>query len=111
MSNKIFYTPIFIKKAKDLKKKHPSLSEDLEKLQEQLINNPKQGADLGGGLFKVRLAIKSKGKGKSGGYRIITYLVSQTDETIFINMLTLYDKSEENTINKQFLLKLIKEFF
>jgi len=54
MSNKIFYTPIFIKKAKDLKKKHPSLSEYLEKLQEQLINNPKQGADLGGGLFKVR---------------------------------------------------------
>jgi len=57
------------------------------------------------------LSIKSKGKGKSGGYRIITYLVSQADENIFINMLTLYDKSEESTINKQFLLKLIKELF
>lgn len=64
MSIKIFYTPLFIKKAKDLKKKHPSLLEDLETLQEQLINNPRQGTDLGSGLYKIRLAVKSKGKVK-----------------------------------------------
>ncbi|WP_184546092.1 type II toxin-antitoxin system RelE/ParE family toxin [Mucilaginibacter sp. FT3.2] len=111
MPNKVFYTPVFIKKAKDLKKKHSSLLEDLKIFQELLINDPKQGVALGGGLYKVRLAIKSKGKGKSGGYRIITYLVSESNEDVLINMLTLYDKSEESTINKQFLLKLIREHF
>jgi len=111
MANKIIYSSIFIRKAKDLKKRHSSLTSDLETLEKSLIDNPKQGSDLGGGLHKVRLAIKSKGKGKSGGYRIITYLVSQSDENISINMLTIYDKSEESSINKQYLLKLLKELF
>jgi hypothetical protein len=111
MANFVIYTPFFIKKAKNLKKKHPSLTDDLEKLEESLIDNPRQGADLGGGLYKVRLAIKSKGKGKSGGYRIITYLVVQSKETINVNMLTLYDKSEESSIDKEFLKKLLEELF
>jgi len=109
MPNKIIYSSRFIHKAKNLKKKHASLSSDLEILETQLLHEPKQGDDLGGGLFKVRLAIKSKGKGKSGGYRIITYLVTEADDSILINMLTLYDKSEESSINKQLLLKFVKE--
>ena len=111
MANKIIYTSIFVRKAKDLKKKHASLISDLDALEKSLIDNPKQGADLGGGLYKVRIAIKSKGKGKSGGYRVITYLVNQSAESTIINMLTLYDKSEESSINKQYLLKLLKELF
>jgi hypothetical protein len=109
MSNKVFYSSRFINKAKDLKKKHTSLQTDLEALEESLIENPKQGNNLGGGLYKVRLSVKSKGKGKSGGYRIITYLVTESEESIIINMLTLYDKSEESSINKQSLLKFIKD--
>ena len=85
MVNEVIYTPDFIKKAKGLKKKHPSLTDDLEELEKSLIINPKQGDDLGGGLYKVRLAIKSKGKGKSGGYRIITYLVNKTGDRFVIN--------------------------
>jgi hypothetical protein len=65
MANKIIYSSIFIRKAKDLKKKHASLTSDLEVLEESLIDNPKQGVDLGGSLYKVRIAIKSKGKGKA----------------------------------------------
>jgi len=111
MANEIVYSAIFVRKAKDLKKKHASLNSDLDRLEKSLIDNPKQGLDLGGGLYKVRLAIKSKGKGKSGGYRIITYLVNQSNENTIINMLTLYDKSEESSISKQYLLKLLKELF
>ena|SRR5258708_25618584 len=111
MANKIIYSSIFVRKAKDLKKKHTSLISDLDALEKSLIDNPKQGADLGGGLYKVRIAIKSKGKGKSSGYRVITYLVNQSTESTIINMLTLYDKSEESSINKQYLLKLLKELF
>ncbi|HVW15868.1 MAG TPA: type II toxin-antitoxin system RelE/ParE family toxin [Mucilaginibacter sp.] len=111
MANQVIYTSVFIRKVKDLKKKHFSLINDLEKLAESLIQNPRQGVDLGGGLFKIRLAVKSKGKGKSGGYRVITYLVDQSNDNTFINMLILYDKSEESSINKEYLLKLIKELF
>ncbi|HAL82923.1 MAG TPA: addiction module toxin RelE [Mucilaginibacter sp.] len=111
MANEIIYSAVFIRRAKDLKKKHASLTSDLDILEKSLIDNPKQGDDLGGGLYKVRLAIKSKGKGKSGGYRIITYLVNQSTENTTVNMLTLYDKSEESNIGKQYLLKLLKELF
>jgi len=111
MANEVFYSSIFIRKAKVLKKKHASLTSDLDALEKGLIDNPRRGDDLGGGLYKVRLGIKSKGKGKSGGYRVITYLVHQSEDKTLINMLTLYDKGEESTMNKQYLLKLAKELF
>ena len=72
MDNKIIYSSIFVRKAKTLKKKHTSFTADLAALEKSLIDNPKQGDDLGAGLYKVRLGIKSRGKGKSGGYRVIT---------------------------------------
>jgi len=97
------YAPIFIKKAKQLKKKHQSLLNDLSNLESELRENPKMGSDLGNGIFKIRLAIKSKGKGKSGGYRVITYL--QTEN--LINMIYIYDKSEEATIGKKDIQKII----
>ncbi|RZL31156.1 MAG: hypothetical protein EOO96_16645 [Pedobacter sp.] len=100
---KIIYSPIFIKKAKQLKKKHLSLVSDLTQLESILIANPKTGTNLGNGIFKIRLAIKSKGKGKSGGYRVITYL--QTEDEI--TMIYIYDKSEEATISKQDIQKII----
>lgn len=111
MAGKVIYSAVFIRKAKDLKKKHTSLTTDLEILEKSLIDNPKQGVDLGGGLYKVRLAIKSKGKGKSGGYRVITYLVNQSNENTVINFVTLYDKSEDGSINKLYLLKLVRKLF
>jgi hypothetical protein len=111
MANKVIYSPVFIRKAKELKKKHQSLTSDLEALENQLVDNPRSGVDIGGGLFKIRLAVKSKGKGKSGGYRVITYLINESVDSTTINMVTLYDKSEESSINKQYLLKLIKELF
>ena len=100
---KIIYSPIFIKKAKQLKKKHLSLVNDLAQLELTLTNNPKTGTDLGNGIFKIRLAVKSKGKGKSGGYRVITYL--QTQEEIM--MIYIYDKSEEATISKKDIQQII----
>jgi mRNA-degrading endonuclease RelE of RelBE toxin-antitoxin system len=111
MANQIIYSKIFIRKAKELKKRHPSLVTDLEELEKNLLENPKQGGDLGAGLHKVRLAVKSKGKGKSGGYRVITFLIQQSDADITINMLTIYDKADESSIDKKFLITLAKELF
>lgn len=108
MANEVLYSDVFIKKAKVYKKKYLSLVEDLYELEEKLLENPQQGTDLGAGLYKIRLAVKSKGKGKSGGFRIITYLVSNMQDSVVINMLTLYDKSEESNIDKKELQKIIK---
>lgn len=96
------YSSIFVKKAKQLKKKHPSLVTDLQKLEIDLSINHKLGTDLGNGIFKIRLAVKSKGKGKSGGYRVITYHQIENQ----INMIYIYDKSEEVSISKKDILKL-----
>jgi hypothetical protein len=108
MANQIIYSAIFIKKAKNYKKKFDSLVEDLRELEKSLMHNPEQGNNLGAGLYKIRLAVKSKGKGKSGGFRIITYLVSQKQDNFIINMLTIYDKSEESSIDKKVLQQIIK---
>ena len=70
MNNKVVYSSFFIRKAKTLKKKHSSLIDDLEVLEKSLIKNPHQGTNLGGGLYKVRLAITSKGKVKVGGIEL-----------------------------------------
>ena len=108
MANSIIYSTIFINKTKVYKKKHSSIVDELRELEASLLKNPQQGNNLGAGLFKVRLAVKSKGKGKSGGYRIITYLVSNHEDAVVINMLTIYDKSEESNIDKKALLKILK---
>lgn len=75
MANSISYTPIFEKYYKRYSKKYRSLPDDLLQLEKQLIQNPTLGVSLGDGLFKIRLAVKSKNKGKSGGFRVITYLI------------------------------------
>jgi hypothetical protein len=82
----------------------------MQELTQQLPNEPTLGTSLGDGLFKIRLAVKSKNKGKSGGFRVITYLISKKgkDETV-INLLIIYDKSEVQDLTKNELLALCKE--
>jgi len=73
MSYNVLFIPLFNKQAKKLAKKYPSLKKDLAELIDCLIDNPLQGKSLGNNFYKIRLAIASKGKGKSCGARIITY--------------------------------------
>ena len=96
----------FKKEAKRLLKKFPSLKSELTNLATILSENPKFGTPLGNDTFKIRIAIKSKGKGKSGGARIITYLITENKE---IYLLTMYDKSEFNSIEERTLKTIIKE--
>ena len=73
-----------------------------------LPNEPLQGTDLGGGTRKVRMAIASKGKGKSGGARVITFNVFQhEDDSIEITLLTIYDKGEISSVTDQFIKWLV----
>ncbi len=105
MSYKILSIPLFDKQAKRLAKKYPSLKKELTGLLENLADNPQQGTALGNSFYKIRLAIASKGKGKSGGARIITY-VKVTATTVFLT--SIYDKTEENTITDKELQQIFK---
>ncbi len=111
MANRVIPTPLFEIKFKRFSKKFPSLEVEIQDLEEDLIQNPKLGISLGSNLYKVRLAAKDKGKGKSGGFRIITYLIFETDESTEIYLITLFDKSEESSINKSDLVKIVRHLF
>lgn len=104
MSFKIYPTSRFKKEAKRLTKKYPSLRAELIDLNKELLLNPFLGTPLGHQAYKIRIAIKSKGKGKSGGARIITYAISNTKE---LYLLTLYDKSEMSTLDDKELRRII----
>jgi len=86
------------------------LPDDLANLEQELIKNPNLGIDLGNNFRKVRMAIKTKNKGKSGGARIITYslVVSIIDELIVL--VTIYDKGEEQSISDAKIKQIIKNF-
>ena len=96
---RILYSKVFIKNAKRRSKKYRSFLQDLEDFCNALSANPDMGTDLGNGVRKIRMAVKSKGKGKSGGARIITFnvIVDATDTKIIL--LSVYDKSEKETIS------------
>ena len=80
MSFKVIPTPTFAKSLKALAKRHRSLKEDVKAFVAELERNPLQGVELTAGIRKIRLAIKSKGAGKSGGASVITYNVLVTEE-------------------------------
>ena len=97
----------FQKEIKHLSKKYPSLRNDFEIFLNQLSKNPFQGISLGKNFYKVRFAISSKGKGKSGGARVITYL-RVVAETIIL--ISIYDKSEKSTISEKEIKERLKRF-
>ena len=111
MSNSIVPVSSFVSAFKRFYKKFPSLKNDFLLLEKKLLENPKQGESLGSNLYKIRLANKDKVKGKSAGYRIITYLVEENELETIIYVLKIYDKSEENTVDKKVLQKLVKSIF
>jgi mRNA-degrading endonuclease RelE of RelBE toxin-antitoxin system len=100
----------FKKSFKRLFKKYRSLTFDYEEFEKELRENPKTGDDLGGGYRKVRMAIESKNKGKSGGARIITYeLCVKTIDDIII-LVDIYDKSERETMPEGEYKAILQEF-
>jgi hypothetical protein len=105
MSYNVKSIAVFEKQAKRLIKKYTSLKKELLKLINELKENPEHGTAVGKNCFKIRIAIASKGKGKSGGARIITNFVI-TDNTVYL--LSIYDKSEKENITDKELEELLK---
>lgn len=105
MNYNVIATEPFERKLKKLAKKYKSLKIDLAVVFEQLAEQPTLGTPLGKECFKVRIAISSKGKGKSGGARLITY-VRLFKETVFL--LDIYEKTDRTGISDKEIKLLIE---
>jgi mRNA-degrading endonuclease RelE of RelBE toxin-antitoxin system len=105
MNYKVISIPFFDRQFKRLAKKFPSLKGDFQELVNSLVEDPIQGESIGKGSYKIRLSITSKGKGKSGGARVITYVLIQSEA---VYLLSIYDKSEQSSISNDELKSLIK---
>jgi mRNA-degrading endonuclease RelE of RelBE toxin-antitoxin system len=105
MSYRVRTIPNFDKALKRLAKKYPSLKVEFIALLDSLEKEPEQGTPIGNHCFKIRLSIASKGKGKSGGARVIIHVVV-TDKIVFL--LDIYDKSEQANISEKELAELLK---
>ena len=108
MNCKITYTPDFAKALKKLSKRYRSIKQDYSQLLKDLHSNPLMGVDLGHHLRKVRMSITSKGRGKSGGARVITYIVILTQIETEIKLITIYDKSDKENISDAELLEILR---
>lgn len=97
---------VFERQAKRLIKKYASLRNELLELVFQLKENPVQGNSIGNNCYKIRLAIASKGKGKSGGARVIINIVIAESS---VYLLTIYDKSEKENLSAIELQELLKD--
>ena len=105
MSYSILPTSRFEKELKRLVKKFPSLKMEFKELIDELSINPESGTSLGSNCYKIRVAIQSKRKGKSGGARAITYVYVNT-ETLYL--LSIYDKSEKESLKPNELKVMIE---
>lgn len=105
MSFEVSTTAEFESQAKVLNKRHRSFKSDLKKLILSLTDNPLQGVELSPGIRKIRMAITSKGCGKSGGARVITYTVITAEMEGRVYLMNVYDKSDYSSVK----LSVIKD--
>jgi len=106
MSYSIELTDNFKKEAKRLVKKYPSLKSELDHLFKELSATPTLGISLGNNIYKIRIAIASKGRGKSGGGRVMSF-VKVVDNVVLL--FSIYDKSEKDSISDNEIKALIEK--
>lgn len=99
----------FAKEAKRLAKKYPSFKQDYKDFLESIKNNPLQGDEITKNIRKIRMAIKAKGKGKSGGARVITFNILTDIENGHVVFLLLYDKEDASTVKVNVVKQLVRD--
>ncbi len=90
---------------KRLKKKHKSLDADFEALLMSLQDNPRQGVEIHDDIWKIRMNISSKGRGKSGGARVIIRVRIVQDE---LQLIYIYDKADFENVSDAYLRDILK---
>ena len=107
MNVKLIPSEEFLRRLKHLAKKYKSIGDDYQALKESLLENPFQGTDLGHGVHKVRMPIASKGKGKSGGARVLTLVMLVSDDAE-VTLLTIYDNGEIGNVSDSYIQALVR---
>jgi hypothetical protein len=99
-------TEIFKKSFKKLLKKDRKLLLEYEQLLKELEINSTLGINLGNGRYKIRLKNNSNNKGKSAGYRVVTY--TKIENTILL--VYIYSKSDEESISDYKIDEIISTY-
>ena len=98
-------TEEFLRSIKPIAKRYRSFNQDYQALLDELEKNPETGIDLGNGYRKVRMAISSKGKGKSGGARVITLNLIERNGKLYL----IYgcDKADIDNVNMNIIREMV----
>ena len=109
MSYDIYFCDSFKKAIKHFKKRYPNVTEDVSKAIRELQETPTKGDVIRGakGARKVRVANSDMNKGKSGGYRLLYYVVDEPTKSIYLVML--FAKNEQENISTKEVIELLKE--
>ena len=94
---------------KRLSKRYRSLHDDLVQFRISLEDNPFQGVELSPGIRKIRMAIGSKGRGKSGSARVITANAIIAEHGGRIALLTIYDKADASSVKLNVIKAMARE--
>ena len=112
MKVEFHYLPEFERRAKALAKKYKSFRQNYDDFLDSLEEAPFQGTSLGSGVYKTRMQIvsKGKGKGKSGGARVLTYNLKKIEpDRISITFLSIFDKSDMENVSDSYIKSLVKD--
>ena len=104
MKLKITPPESFKRDVKSLRKKNPRIAESLKELNREL-GDEEYGIPIGKGVYKKRVRNVDSKKGKRGGFRVIGY--KDIDMKKFY-LLTIYSKSEKETIQDKEIIELLK---
>ena len=101
---------LYKKALKKLSKIYKNINSDVKRYLETINSKEDLGIELKSNIFKVRIANRDKNKGKSSGYRLISYLAVVENE---LHLLYIYDKSKLVNITEkeldELIIKQIKE--
>ncbi|MBN2963563.1 type II toxin-antitoxin system RelE/ParE family toxin [Sulfurospirillum sp. T05] len=99
-------TSVFAKAVKNLKRKFRNIDKDWLAFVDGIKTEEDLGVYLGSGVYKARISNSDKRTGKSGGYRLISYLKLLNNE---LYLIYIYDKSDFETLSEKEIDQLILE--
>lgn len=99
----------FARDAKRLAKKYRSFKNDYAEFLKSIKENPLQGDEITKNIRKIRMAIGSKGKGKSGGARVITFNILTDVQNGQVVLLLIYDKEDASTIKSNVVKQMVRD--
>lgn len=109
MNFEIVRSDYFTSEFKRLAKRYRGLADDYKDFIDSLRENPLQGTEIAPNVRKIRMTINAKGRGKSGGARVITFNALVSESEGVIALLLIYDKSDASNIKMNVLKEIIKD--